>query len=288
MHEPDAATGNDPILRVLNWDSMRVDGRAVDELAKALHGNSNLRQLRLQHNRDITDNNLAKLDEALQTAGCGVTEVLCVVGTGVSEVKANALSQLINIRRLHADDPDLTEIAWNRRVTSDVEGMARLRMSSFVDDEGADILLRQSSAQQVSFNILVNRRTCKLLGNALRGSTHLRVIDLGANAQLNDSGAKYIAEALSESNVVRVWTAQTAISKEMSSCIDRLCVENALQQLSENDPALVALHWFGLDLMNQEILDCAYSLRCAAQCQANSVYRQTIAHHIDWMRSFWT
>eukprot|EP01043_Picozoa_sp_COSAG02_P114616 COSAG02_NODE_50932_length_317_cov_0.944954_1_plen_57_part_01 len=56
-------TGNDPSLRVLDWDSMRVDGRAIDELATALHSNSNLRQLRLQRNRDIADDDLAALDE---------------------------------------------------------------------------------------------------------------------------------------------------------------------------------------------------------------------------------
>jgi hypothetical protein len=272
MRKRVSAAGDDPRLRVLDWDAMRVDGRAIDELAKALHGNTNLRQLRLQRNRDLTDNDLSELDEALRTQGCGVTEVLCAVGTGVSEAKVNALSQFIDIRRLHADDPDLTEIAWSRRESSDLEGMAKLRLSSFVDDEGADVLLQQSSAQLISSQILVNRRTCKLLGTALRGSTHLRVIDLGNNAQLHDSGAAFIVEALSESKVVRVWAAQTSITKEMSGRIDRLCVENALQQLSEDDPACVALHWFGLHLTNQEILDCT-CFHTAQQSHEKSLYR---------------
>ena len=252
---------------------MRVGGRAIDELAQALRSNTNLRQLRLQRNRDLTDDDLSELDEVLRTAGCGVTEVLCTVGTGVSEAKSKALSQFIDIRRLHADDPDLTEITWSRRESSDLEGMAKLRFSSFVDDEGADVLLQQSTAQQISSQILINRRTCKLLGNALRGSTHLRVIDLGNNAQLNDSGAAFIADALSESKVVRVWAAQTAITKEMSRRIDRLCVDNALQQLSKDDPALVALHWFGLHLTNEEILDCKRFLCCAVQSCARSFCR---------------
>jgi hypothetical protein len=40
----------------------------------------------------------------------------------------------------------------------------------------------------------------------------------------------------------------------------RLCVENALQQLSKDDPALVSLHWFGLQLTNKELLECTLSV----------------------------
>ena len=105
--------GNDPRLRVLDWDAMRVDKQAIDELATALRGNTNTRELRLQWNRDLTDDRLFELDEVLRTPGCGVTEVLCVAGTGVSEAKSHALSQIIDLRRLHANDPELTEIFWS-------------------------------------------------------------------------------------------------------------------------------------------------------------------------------
>ena len=54
MRKRVSAAGDDPRLRVLDWDAMRVDGRAIDELAKALHGNTNLRQLRLQRNAPVT------------------------------------------------------------------------------------------------------------------------------------------------------------------------------------------------------------------------------------------
>lgn len=114
-HKRALAAVNDPRLRVLDWDAMRVDKQAIDELANALRGNTNTRELRLQWNRDLTDDGLFELDEVLRTAGCGVTEVLCVAGTGVSEAKAHALSQIIDLRRLHANDPDLTEIFWSTR-----------------------------------------------------------------------------------------------------------------------------------------------------------------------------
>ena len=47
------------------------------------------------------------------------------------------------------------------------------------------------------------------------------MIDLGNNPQLNDSGAAYLADALSESKVVRVWAVQTGITHEMRERIDR-------------------------------------------------------------------
>ena len=39
----------------LDWDSMRVDDAAVGELSEALRGNTALRTLKLQHNRQLTD-----------------------------------------------------------------------------------------------------------------------------------------------------------------------------------------------------------------------------------------
>ena len=102
-------------------------------------------------------------------------------------------------------------IAWSGRESSDLEGVARRRGLSLVTKDGAMELMRQSATHSISTQILINRRTCKLLSASLRGNTHLRVIDLGNNPQLNDVGAAYIAEGLSESRVVRVWMAQTAV-----------------------------------------------------------------------------
>lgn len=234
---------------------MRVDGRAISDLAKALHQNTNINQLRLQHNRKITDEDLAVLEEVLATASCGVTEVLCATGTSTSAAKANALSQIIDMRRLRSNDPDLTEITWRGRESSDLEGVAKRRGLSLVTKDGAVELMRQSSAIVISTHILINRRTCKLLGEALRGNTHLRVIDLGNTPQLNDTGGAHVAEALSETNVVRVWMAQTALTDDLKQRIGRCCVENALRQLSQNDPDIVALNWFDLILTDQDILD---------------------------------
>ena len=235
---------------------MRVDGAAIHELAKALRSNTNIRKLRLQHNRRLTDGELAALDDILMSPLCGITEVLCAVGTGVSVAKANALSQIIDLRRLRADDPSLKEIVWAMHESSDLEGLAKLRSEALLKDDGADDLLRQAAAVNAGGKILMNRRTCKVLGDALQGSTNLRVIDLGYNPQLNDTGAAFIVEGLSQSKVVRVWALQTAITSQMKQRMDRICVENALQLLGKDDPSLVALHWFHLHLTNQEILDC--------------------------------
>jgi hypothetical protein len=259
------SAGNDPNLRLLDWDAMRVDSASLGELARALHSNTHLRQLRLQRNRELTDDDIDVLEEAITSGGCGVTEVLCVSGTGVTAAKASYLSQQIDVRRLRANDPSLTELTWGRRESSDIEHLEQQRMETFLREDGADALLRTSGNQRVSEQLLVNRRTCKLLGQALRGTSHLRVIDFGENPQLNDIGAAYIIDALPESKVVRVWAIQTGITEETKQRIDRLCVENALRQLGEDDPTLFALHWFGLSLTDSE-------LRQRAFCPCSALY----------------
>lgn len=136
-----------------------------------------------------------------------------------------------------------------------MENVRKHRLNSFFAEDGANDLVRSATQQRMSEQLLANRRTCKRLADALTDghNTHLRVIDLGTNPQINDGGANYLLRALPQSGVVRVWASQTAISSEMQERIDRACVENALRRLCEDDPSLFALHWFGLTLTDGEL-----------------------------------
>lgn len=250
-----AVARDDPTLTLLDWDAMRVDDAVMNELAQALETNTTLRQLRIGRNRHLTDEGIDALDTALGRVGCNVTEVVVGDSTGVSAAKVLSLGQSIDVRRLRANDPDMTELLWNGRESSDVEGVRTRRLNSFFKADGADALLHEAAHGRLSEQMLINRRTCKRLADALTDgrNTCLRVIDLGTNPQLNDGGAKYILNALPQSGVVRVFASQTKISEEMQGKIDRACVENALRRLGEDDVSLFALHWFGLELMDGEL-----------------------------------
>lgn len=105
-----AVARDDPTLRLLDWDAMRVDDTVMQELAQALRTNTTLRALRVGRNRHLTDEGIDALDTALSVVGCNVTEVTVGDSTGVSAAKVVSLGQSIDVRRLRVNDPDMTEL----------------------------------------------------------------------------------------------------------------------------------------------------------------------------------
>ena len=143
------AEANDPGLQTVSWYDQNVGDEEAERLARALPGNTVLREINLRGNRDLTS-----ADALIECLPRSNVVTVWLDETGVSEEKKKVVNRVLSetaARLAEANDPGLQQVDWD---------------GQNVGDEEAERLAR-----------------------ALPGNTVLRVIDVDNNADLTSVDA---------------------------------------------------------------------------------------------------
>ena len=207
--------------RVLDLWQLGLQDKHVSLLSEALSGNAQLQTVDLSDNVQLTDAGLLALVPAL--GKCRVGEVLMDGCNGISE----------------AARMEIRDACLPNRLSS---ALAAVR----INDKKTTVL--NLSAMDLWDEAL------GLVAEALMGNEHVRRLELGANADLTDEGARLLLPSIPSSRVVEIdLVGCPAVSNAAKHALCVACLPNILVPVAENDASVRHLNLFKLGLEDEHM-----------------------------------